>query len=153
MWQMAYEVTIETVRAQPLAASRERTTLATVSQQIQGLLAPVWDFLHQRPGLRTDGHNVALYWAARPDGPVEVGVQVTGPFDETAAVVNGATPAGTVATTAYFGPYTGLRPAHEAVVAWCRANGHPLAGPFWEVYGDWDEDPAKLRTDVYYLLA
>jgi hypothetical protein len=22
----------------------------------------------------------------------------------------------------------------------------------WEVYGDWEDDPAKLRTDIYFLL-
>jgi hypothetical protein len=22
----------------------------------------------------------------------------------------------------------------------------------WEVYGDWDDDPPKRRTDVYFLL-
>jgi hypothetical protein len=22
----------------------------------------------------------------------------------------------------------------------------------WEVYGDWDDDPARRRTDVYFLL-
>jgi hypothetical protein len=24
--------------------------------------------------------------------------------------------------------------------------------PFWEVYGDWNGDPEKLGTDVFYLL-
>ena len=28
-----------------------------------------------------------------------------------------------------------------------------LAGPCWEVYGDWHDDPAKRRTDMYHLLA
>ncbi len=27
-----------------------------------------------------------------------------------------------------------------------------LAGPSWEVYGHWHEDPAQLKTDIYYLL-
>ena len=26
------------------------------------------------------------------------------------------------------------------------------AGPAWEIYGDWTDDPAQLRTDVQYLL-
>jgi hypothetical protein len=30
--------------------------------------------------------------------------------------------------------------------------GREIALPFWEVYGDWSDDPAKLRTDVLYLL-
>jgi hypothetical protein len=27
-----------------------------------------------------------------------------------------------------------------------------LAGVDWEVYGDWNDDEAKLETHVYYLL-
>jgi hypothetical protein len=28
-----------------------------------------------------------------------------------------------------------------------------MTGVDWEIYGHWDDDPAKLRTDVFYLLA
>jgi hypothetical protein len=28
----------------------------------------------------------------------------------------------------------------------------PPSGTNWEVYGDWDDDPARRRTDVYFLL-
>jgi hypothetical protein len=38
------------------------------------------------------------------------------------------------------------------VVRWCAEQGRPLAGPRWEIYGDWREDPAELETEVYYLL-
>jgi hypothetical protein len=31
--------------------------------------------------------------------------------------------------------------------------GRAQAGVNWEVYGDWDDDPAKRRTDVHALLA
>jgi len=27
-----------------------------------------------------------------------------------------------------------------------------FAGPNWEIYGHWTDDPAQLRTDVFYLL-
>jgi len=27
-----------------------------------------------------------------------------------------------------------------------------VAGVTWEVYGDWHDDPAQVRTDVYFLL-
>jgi hypothetical protein len=33
------------------------------------------------------------------------------------------------------------------------ANDRRQAGVNWEVYGDWDNDPAKRRTDVYKLLS
>jgi effector-binding domain-containing protein len=73
-------------------------------------------------------------------------------FPATDAVVNSATPAGTVATTAHFGPYGELGLAHRAVRAWCKRKGCERVGPFWEVYGHWSDDPANLRTDVFYLL-
>src|SRR5262249_28162531 len=67
-------------------------------------------------------------------------------------VVCSSTPAGLVATTAHFGPYARLGEAHQAILRWCADHGYKLAGPSWEVYGHWDDDPAKLRTDIYYLL-
>jgi hypothetical protein len=27
-----------------------------------------------------------------------------------------------------------------------------MRGPNWEVYGDWDEDEAKLQTEIYAWL-
>jgi effector-binding domain-containing protein len=60
-------------------------------------------------------------------------------------------PAGEVATTTHVGAYAGLGAAHDAVLAWCRANSRTPAGPRWEVYGHWVEGEVP-RTDVYYLL-
>jgi len=49
-------------------------------------------------------------------------------------------------------PHHQLGGAHDAVQVWCRANNHPITGLSWEVYGDWEEDPQKLQTEVFYLL-
>ena len=73
-------------------------------------------------------------------------------FEPTETVVCSATPAGTVARTVHFGPYNRLRAAHNAVRAWCKQNQRETPLPFWEIYGDWSDDPAKLRTEVLYLL-
>jgi len=27
-----------------------------------------------------------------------------------------------------------------------------MAGPRWEIYGDWHEDATQLETEVYHLL-
>jgi effector-binding domain-containing protein len=71
--------------------------------------------------------------------------------------VRSATPAGAVASTTHSGPYAGLGAAHDAVHRWCQAHDHRLAGPNWEIYGhwlrEWDADPSRIRTDVYYLLS
>ena len=145
-------ITIENVPEQLLAAARERMNIDRVPQDIQRVLGAVWDFLRRNPGLRTDGHNVAMYWDEHGDFSVEAGVQVVRNFTATDTVVPSATPGGRVARTAYFGPYHEIGTAHDAVRAFCAQHGHERAGPFWEVYGDHNDDPRKLRTDIFYLL-
>jgi effector-binding domain-containing protein len=149
---MAYDVMVEMVAAQPIAAARQRTTFAAISQEIRSLLDGPWAFVRARPGLWTVGHNVAIYWDTADGGSIEVGIQVTRPFESEDGVICSSTPGGRVARTAHYGPYSQLRVAHDAVMAWCRQHGHETALPFWEIYGDWDDDPAMLRTDVLYLL-
>jgi len=46
-----------------------------------------------------------------------------------------------------------MKPAHVAIHNWAREKGYKLARPSWEVYGHWNDDPAKLRTDIFYLIA
>ena len=83
---------------------------------------------------------------------VEVGVEVSGPFPPSGPVVASVLPAGEAATTVHRGPYDRLGDAHQAILTWCATHGREPAGPRWEVYGDWHEDPAQLETEVYYLL-
>jgi effector-binding domain-containing protein len=150
---MSYSVEIVHVAEQLLAASRQRTTLKRVSQDIRRLLDAPWALIRKRPDLRRDGHNVAVYWSTAGEGSVEVGVQIVRTFEETDLVICSATPKGLVATTTHFGPYGELGRAHDAVCEWCAREGRRLAGPCWEIYGDWIDDPSRLRTDVQYLLA
>ena len=86
------------------------------------------------------------------------GTGVAGEFDIACGVQleqggNASTPAGTVATTIYMGPYNQMKPAHQAIHQWARENCRQLAGPSWEVYGHWNDDPSQLRTDIFYLLS
>ena len=41
---------------------------------------------------------------------------------------------------------------YDVLMAWADDGGHVFTGPSWEVYGDWDEDPAKLETEIFFLL-
>ena len=81
-----------------------------------------------------------------------MGVEVGAPFEGSDGVLCSELPGGLVATTMHLGPYDRLGEAHDALHRWCRENGHALAGPSWEVYGHWDDDPERLRTDIFYLL-
>ncbi len=95
--------------------------------------------------------NVMLY---KDDVPhVEVGVLASAPCSPTGKVISSALPGGAAATTTHRGPYAELRAAHRAVRDWCATRDHRLAGPRWEIYGHWTDEPTELETEVYYLLA
>jgi effector-binding domain-containing protein len=115
------------------------------------MLDGVWAFLRQN-NLRTGGHNVMVYRNEVPNLEFEVGVEVSRVFEPHGAVVPSHLPHGRAAHTTHTGDYAGLGGAHDAVILWCRSNGHTLTGTRWEVYGDWGPDPDKVETEVYWLL-
>lgn len=71
---------------------------------------------------------------------------------EGAKAIASATPAGTVAAVVHWGAYEKLGDAYAALRKWSKESGRALAGPFWEVYGHWSDDPKQVRTDVFYIL-
>jgi effector-binding domain-containing protein len=100
-----------------------------------------------------DGQNIFIYRSATPEElTVDFCVGAKVPFAAAGAVVPLYTPGGPAAMTTHHGDYGRIGDANAAIIEWCRANNRRRAGPSWEVYGHWDPDPSKLRTDVYYLL-
>jgi effector-binding domain-containing protein len=155
---MSYEITIETVTPQPLAAVRARVAQSQIGAVFNLSTDKVWAYLRQHEGLRADGgHNVFLYsdWegaGADRKATIDFGVQVARVFEGEGEVACVMTPAGRVARTLHRGPYSRLGEAHAAIQGWCAPNGHRVAGIEWETYGDWQDDPAKLETWVSYSL-
>jgi hypothetical protein len=94
--------------------------------------------------------NVMLYKDDVPN--IEVGVLASGPFSPTGNVISSVLPGGAAATTTHRGPYVELDAAHRSIRDWCARRGHRLAGPRWEIYGHWTDNPNELETEVYYLL-
>jgi len=134
----------------PILVVRRRADRQELARVVSEACGVVWDDIRRRE-VRSHGRNVAVYLNDRID--LEVGVEVgpdAAPSDDVAL---SATPAGVVATTTHLGPYDRLRQAHPVVRPWCDAHELRLAGPNWEVYGHWTDDPEQLRTDVFYLLA
>jgi effector-binding domain-containing protein len=146
---MQYQVHVQQVQSQTTAVVRCRAKLDELATVVPQACGEVWAFIRSS-GLPHPGRNLALYL----DGEInlECGVEVAQPFAGDGRVVCSRTPAGLVVTAAHWGPYNRLHEAHAAICRWCADNGHAKAAPNWEVYGHWDDDPAKLRTDVYYLL-
>jgi effector-binding domain-containing protein len=147
-----HTVEIVTVTASPTAVSRGvAKSWEEFASRWKPMLDGVWAFLRQSD-LRANGHNIMVYRNSVPNLEFEVGVQVTGTFEPAGVVVPSNLPNGRAAHSIHVGDYAGLGEAHDAIARWCRTTGHTPSGIRWEVYGDWDEDAANLRTAVYWLL-
>ena len=145
---MELRVVRQQVVAVPLAVVRRPTSAVALGRDIRSSLDKVWAVLRGQ-GVAT-GQNVVVYHGGLHD--VEFGVEVHGPFEETADVKRSNTPNGDAAAITHWGEYSAMKPAYQALERWCDDNECRPTGISWEVYGDWAEDPAKLRTDIYFLL-
>ena len=150
---MEYDVRLEQVSSRPLAVVRRRASVQELPKVVPDACGTVWSVVRAQQ-IAGAGRHIALYLDDQIN--LEVGVELDSPFAGAGEVVGSATPAGAVATAVHFGPYNRLGEAHEAIRTWCAAHGHVLAGPAWEIYGhwvdEWNSDPSKIRTDVFYLL-
>jgi hypothetical protein len=150
---MPYQVHLEQSTGCPLAVVRRRASLPQLSKVVPEACGLVWGVVRAQH-IAGPGRHVALYLDDQIN--LEVGVELETPFGGWGEVVGSALPSGNVATTTHFGPYHLLGAAHQAIRDWCGKQGHTLAGPNWEVYGHWldawNHEPAKICTDVYYLL-
>jgi effector-binding domain-containing protein len=152
---MKYDVTVEPVQAELIAAVRATVPIAGIARAWKPALDQVWTFLRTASELKP-GHNLFLYHhPERRDRPMDTdfGVQVLRRFEPHGNVRCVETPGGEAATTVHIGPYDRLGEAHDAIHAWCAANGRKIADASWEIYGDWNDDPARLETTIKYLLA
>ena len=123
-------------------------------RKIIGNLDKVWAYLRAN-GAKTH-HNVVVYRNfERTSGvmTIDVGVQVESALPGNGEVVPVTIPGGLVATTVHIGPYDKLGEASRALHEFCNTHDHPIIGPSWEEYGDSNDDPSKLRTDVFVLVS
>ncbi len=147
-----YDVVEVTVPARLVAGVRARVAIGRVAQEFGPYLNQV--YAAARAGaVSLDGQNVFIYRDVTSGYlSAEFCVGATAPFTAVGVVEPLLTPRGVAVMTTHYGDYRALPDATAAIHAWCRAHDRIRAGPSWEVYGHWSDDPAKLRTDVYYLL-
>lgn len=146
------EVRLERVAPRTLAAIHATVPKARLGASIIALLDRIWPVLRAR-SVRT-GHNVVIYRGGDATTlTVDVGVEAFSDFAATGDVRLVSTPAGEVATIAHYGDYGVMAPSYAALERWCDEHGRRRTGVSWEVYGDWEDDPAKRRTDLFWLLA
>ena len=147
-----YAVQLQRLDSVALAVIRRQVSASELARVVPQCCGVVWETVHAQQAQA--GRHVAIYWDRSIR--LEVGVELRGDFVDQGTVVHSATPAGAVASVTHYGPYGGLGAAHDAVRRWCDDNQHRLAGPNWEIYGhwqrEWNDDPSRIRTDIYYLL-
>src|SRR4051812_43810711 len=150
---MEYDVRLEQLGSRPLAVVRRRAGSRELSKVVPDACGTVWSVVRSQQ-VTGAGRHVAVYLDDQIN--LEVGVELDTLFAGSGEVVGSATPPGLVATTTHYGPYGLLHQAHDAIHVWCEKNGHAFAGPSWEIYGhwkdEWNSDPSKIITDIYYLL-
>ena len=153
---MSYPVRVEHVISSPIAVVRRRVAPGELSKVVPEACGLVWETV-KAAQVKDAGRHVTVY---RDAGgglvDIEVGVEVGNAFPGRDEVVGSVTPAGDAATMTHFGPYRKLGEAHHAIQQWCVDQGRALAGINWELYGhwmdEWNNDPSKIRTDIFYLL-
>ena len=140
----------------PTAVIAQTTTWQEFPTVWRTLLDEVYRFVRTHSHLATgEGgerwQNVMLYNDDRP--AVEIGVLSRGRFEPEGRVIASELPGGVVATATHRGDYARLQVTHDALRDHIAAHGRAPAGPKWEIYGHWREDPAQLETEVFWLLA
>ena len=149
---MTYAVSVQRVEPRALAAVRERLTVRDVPSRFREFLDQV--YAAARSGaIAVDGQNVFVYRrVSDTTADIDFGVGARAPFESIGRVEYVSTPGGDAVTTTHWGDYSRMGAAYRAIFDWCAVEKRALAGVAWEVYGHWDDDPAKRRTDIYELL-
>ena len=150
---MNYQIRIEHFPGKGLAVVRRRASRQQLGKVIPEACGTVWSALRSGQ-IKGAGRHVAVYLDEVFN--LEVGVELEEMIPPLGEIIASSLPSGEVAATTHFGPYPQLGDAHDAVQQWAAAHHRQTTLPCWEIYGhwidDWNKDPSKIRTDVYYLL-
>jgi effector-binding domain-containing protein len=149
---LANEPSVIEVAASRLLAAQRPVKWREIGTLAMPALDEVWASIRGR-GIEGFGHNVFVYRNMSQDGAdASFGVQVPDSVEAADGLVITESPGGRVATLTHWGPYDQLFAANRKLLDWCGQQKLELGDVSWEVYGDWSEDPAKVQTDIYFLL-
>jgi effector-binding domain-containing protein len=99
------------------------------------------------------GHNFILYSSWTREGvTLLVGVLDRQPGGADADLKPAHIPGGRVITALHFGDYGQMGPVYDALYSAVKAKGLKQINRSLEIYGDWSDDPAKVRTDIYIYI-
>lgn len=147
------ECTIVTVERQLTAVVKAKVPMAEIPQAERSARTKL-DAAVRSLDVGPLGQAFTL-WRPPTDGrlDMEPGIVVSRAFAPLGEVVPSALPAGGTAHLLLTGPYDGIPGAWNRLFAWCAGERLTLAGTNWQIYGDENDDPAKLTTALHALLA
>jgi DNA-binding transcriptional MerR regulator len=150
---MNYPITIDTLRAQTVAALRCHTSLATVGADITAGFQTLMTALAaagQKPACAPFliMHDII---DAETDGDIDICVPVRAPLQTDDRVRVDRLAETTAAVTVHQGRYDEIAPAYHALTTWITEHGHEIAGPPRETYLN---DPTSTdETDLLTQVA
>ncbi|MFL5041648.1 MAG: GyrI-like domain-containing protein [Xanthobacteraceae bacterium] len=147
------ECTIVTVERQLTAVVESKVPMAEIPQAERSARTKL-DAAVRSLDVGPLGQTFTL-WRPPTDGRLDMqpGIVVSRAFAPLGEVVPSALPAGRTAHLLLTGPYDGIPGAWNRLFAWCAGERLTLAGTNWQIYGDENDDPAKLTTSMYAPLA
>lgn len=143
---MPYTVQLEEVAPQLVAATRVRTSLSKIGDDIAmafGTLVPALG----AAGLDATGAPLIVYHEIiddETDGDIEVCIPVGAEMVEAGAVYTRVLEGGPVAATVHQGRYEEIAPAYHTLAGWISEHGRATAGPPREIYLN---DPQMVQPD------
>jgi len=149
-------VIIETVTPRLTAVIAQTTNWEEFPKLWSQLLDEVYTFVRASSDLAAEAgsspawQNIMLYKDQKPN--VEIGVLAPRPFKPGWRIIASHLPGGNAAMAVHRGDYAQLSTTHDVVRRYVEAHGLQPAGPRWEIYGHWRENPDELETEIYYLL-
>ena len=127
------------------------TTWVDMRANIQKLFGRVYAPGALAPG---HGHNFILYRDNIKEGvTMLVGVLDRHAGGSDADVKPVHIPGGRVITATHWGDYGQMRSTYDVLEAEIKAKSLKRIPKSLEIYADWSDDPAKVRTDIYIYLA
>ena len=127
-----------------LVGHRGRVEGASYGPTGKQLMDRLWSEVRQR-GIKTKGVN---HWVYLPGSEMFTGVELLDPAAEVGPLERLMVVLPRYARRLHVGPYSGLADAWCEMKAALAAAGETPAATGLEVYGHWNEDPAKLETTI-----
>lgn len=153
---MPYDVRIEEAKVQNVAATKVRTSLDRVADDIQRGFGTLMGALG-RNQLAPIGAPLIVFHDLidhETEGDIEICVPIAGSVEGGGEVYTRELEGGSMATTMHRGPYEQITPAYHTITGWISSQGHEIAGPPREIYLNDPRSvaPEELMTRVEFPI-